>query len=120
MATPHPIARIGDRQTRGLNGKIATMRRTRVFSLPTTGILILGCAGNPTKPHRRECGRKFERAWKELDLASAEGFAGSVSYSKALSLITPARADQAVENFDNCYEHAKDARYYISESRQGR
>jgi hypothetical protein len=30
-------------------------------------------------------------------------------------LIALARADQAVENFDNCYEHAKDARYAIVE-----
>lgn len=96
------------------------MKAFFVFILLAAGIPIISCAGNPAKPYRNECAREIEQAWKELDLASAEGWAGTVSYSKALSLITLARADQAVENFDNCYEHARDARYYIFNSRQGR
>ena len=80
---------------------------------------IGGCAGTP-KPYRNECATQLELAWQELSLAEAEGFAGTVSYSKALSLLTAAKTMQAVENFDNCYNHARDARYYISESRQGR
>lgn len=82
-------------------------------------ITLIGCAGNP-KPYRDQCATELERAWQELSLAEAEGFAGTISYSKALSLLTAAKTMQAVENFDNCYEHARDARYYISESRQGR
>lgn len=81
--------------------------------------LLIGCAGNP-KPYRNECDIALEQAWQELSLAEAEGFAGTLSYSKALSLLTAAKTMQAVENFDNCYRHAQDAHYYINESRQGR
>jgi len=81
--------------------------------------MLISCAGNP-KPYRDRCAVELERAWQELSLAEAEGFAGTISYSKALSLLTAAKTMQAVENFDNCYKHARDARYYINESRQGR
>ena len=43
-----------------------------------------------------------------------------VSFYKALSLITTARTQQTVENFDNCYRNAEKARFYIRESRAGR
>ena len=81
--------------------------------------LLAGCAGSP-KPYRNECDLALEQAWQELSIAEAEGFAGTVSYSKAIGLLTAAKSMQVVENFDNCYQHAQDARYYISESRQGR
>jgi len=82
-------------------------------------IMPISCAGNP-KPYRNQCATELDLAWQELSIAGAEGFAGTVSYSKAFSLLTAAKTMQAVENFDNCYEHARDARYYINESRQGR
>jgi len=81
--------------------------------------MLIGCAGSP-KPYRNECDIALEQAWQELSLAEAEGFAGTVSYSKAIGLLTAAKSMQMVENFDNCHRHAQDARYYISESRQGR
>lgn len=81
--------------------------------------MLIGCAGNP-KPYRNQCATELDLAWQELSIAEAEGFAGTVSYSKALSLLTAAKTMQTVENFDNCYNHARDARYYIRESRQGR
>ena len=81
--------------------------------------LLAGCAGSP-KPYRNECDLALEQAWQELSIAEAEGFAGTVSYSNAVGLLTAAKSMQVVENFDNCYKHAQDARYYINESRQGR
>ena len=87
------------------------------FSVAT--IMPISCAGNP-KPYRNQCATELDLAWQELSIAEAEGFAGTVSYSKALSLLTAAKTMQAVENFDNCYEHARDARDYINDSRQGR
>lgn len=82
-------------------------------------ILGAGCAGGP-KPYHDACAAELDQAWQELSIAEAEGFAGTVSYSKALSLLTAAKTMQTVENFDSCYEKAKAARYYISESRLGR
>jgi hypothetical protein len=81
--------------------------------------ILASCAGYP-KPYRDQCAVELDLAWQELSIAKAEGFAGTVSYSKALSLLTAAKTMQTVENFDNCTRHARDARYYINESRQGR
>ncbi len=64
--------------------------------------------------------RPAGRAWKELDLAKAEGFAGTVSYSKALTLLTGAKTQQQFEAYEGCTSKAEKARFYIRESRAGR
>ena len=84
-----------------------------ILSLPA-----VGCSGR-VKPHRESCATQLNLAWKELDLAKAAGFSGTVSYGKAVSLLTLAKTMQTVENYDNCFRHAKDARFYIAQSRQG-
>lgn len=78
---------------------------------------LASCAGKTA--YRDACSGQLSAAWAELDLAKAEGFAGSVSYSKALGLLGMAKSMQTVENFDNCVKHSKDARYYIAQSRKG-
>lgn len=55
-----------------------------------------------------------------MDLAKAEGFAGAVSYSKALSLLTGAKTQQQFEGYESCTRKAEKARFYIRESRAGR
>lgn len=83
-------------------------------------ILVLsGCSAMPS-PYRESCKNEVNAAWRELDIAKAEGFAGTISYTKALSLITTARTMQTVENFDGCIKNAQKARFYIGESRAGR
>ena len=44
----------------------------------------------------------------------------TVSYSKALGLLTRAKANQAVEDYAECADTAERARFYIAESRKGR
>ncbi len=78
---------------------------------------LSACAGKTQ--YRSACDQEIDAAWNELSIAKAEGFSGTVSYTKALGLITSARTMQTVENFDNCYNQAKDARFYIRESRKG-
>ena len=80
-------------------------------------ISLAACAGKTQ--FRNACASEVDTAWNELSIAKADGFSGTVSYTKALSLITAARTMQAVENFDNCYNNAKSARFYIRESRKG-
>lgn len=88
-----------------------------LMALLLAGILV-GCAG---KTHNRSaCASELDAAWKELSLAEAEGFAGTVSYSKALSLITGAKTQQQFEGYNGCLRKAKKARFYIRESRAGR
>lgn len=84
-------------------------------------VAALGLAGCAAKSAGRgQCDSQLSAAWKELDIAKAEGFAGSVSYTKALSLITAAKGQQTVEAYEGCIHNAEKARYYIAESRKGR
>jgi len=92
-----------------------TIRYTATLIL--LAVVVAGCAG---KTHMRAtCAQELGTAWDELDIAKAEGFAGTVSYTKALGLLTAAKTMQTVENFERCSIQAKDARFYIQESRKG-
>ncbi|MBJ9977290.1 hypothetical protein IAE35_19170 [Pseudomonas sp. S75] len=85
---------------------------------PLMALALAGCAGKTA--YRDTCASQLDAAWKELDLAKAEGFAGTVSYSKALSLLTGAKTQQQFEAFEGCSTKAERARFYIRESRAGR
>jgi hypothetical protein len=88
------------------------------ISLPLLALLLVGCAGKTA--YRDSCATELDAAWKELDLAKVEGFSGTVSYSKALSLLTAAKTQQQFESFEGCTSKAAKARFYIAESRAGR
>ena len=88
------------------------------IGLPLVALVLAGCAGKTE--YRESCGTGLDAAWHELDLAKAEGFAGTVSYSKALSLLTQAKTQQQFEAYQGCTEKAEKARFYIKESRAGR
>jgi hypothetical protein len=79
--------------------------------------LAAGCAHTQG---RERCGALLDTAWKELDFAKAEGFAGSVSYGKATALLAHAKGQQTLERFPSCIDAADRARFYIAESRKGR
>jgi hypothetical protein len=81
-------------------------------------ILLAACAAQPTG--RERCSAQLDAAWRELDLAEAEGLAGTVSYGKAAGLLTAAKTQQAFERYEGCTDKAKRARFYIAESRKGR
>ena len=81
-------------------------------------VLLAGCARETL--HRADCAAQLDAAWRELDIAKAEGFAGTVSYSKALALLTAAKTQQQVEAYSGCLRRAERARFYIRESRAGR
>lgn len=86
--------------------------------LPVLALTLAGCAGKTA--YRKNCADQLDAAWKELDLAKAEGFAGTVSYSKALTLLTGAKTQQQFEAYEGCTSKAEKARFYIRESRAGR
>jgi hypothetical protein len=79
---------------------------------------LSGCG--TTVEGRGRCASLLDAAWNDLDLAKAQGFAGTVSYGKALGLLTRAKANQAVEDYAECADTAQRARFYIAESRKGR
>lgn len=86
--------------------------------LPLLAVALGGCAGKTV--YRDTCAHQLDAAWKELSIAEAEGFAGTVSYSKALSLLTAAKTQQQFEAYEGCTSKAERARFYIRESRAGR
>jgi hypothetical protein len=89
----------------------------RILVVMLVATLVAGCA---TRPGRERCASLLDSAWAELDIAKAEGFAGTVSYGKALALLTHAKGQQALERFPSCIDAADKARFYIAESRKGR
>lgn len=86
--------------------------------LPMMALVLTGCAGKTV--YRDSCANQLDAAWGELDIAKAEGFAGTVSYSKALSLLTAAKTQQQFEAYEGCTSKSERARFYIRESRAGR
>ncbi|MBD1588710.1 hypothetical protein [Pseudomonas typographi] len=86
--------------------------------LPLIIAVLTGCSARTA--YRDSCATQLDGAWSELDLAKAEGFAGTISYSKALSLLTAAKTQQQFEKYEGCSEKAEKARFYIRESRAGR
>jgi hypothetical protein len=94
-----------------------TVKISTISTLLIIALSVSACAGKTQ--YRTACSNEVDAAWSELSIAKADGFSGTVSYTKALGLITGARTMQTVENFDNCYRQAKDARFYIQESRKG-
>jgi uncharacterized lipoprotein YbaY len=88
------------------------------IAVPLAALLLSGCAGKTA--YRDSCANELDAAWREQSLAEAEGFAGTVSYSKAITLLTGAKTQQQFEGFQGCYEKAKKARFYLRESRAGR
>jgi hypothetical protein len=94
------------------------LQRTLSLSLVLgISLTLFACAGKTE--FRSSCDSESDAAWNELSIAKAKGFGGTLSYTKAVSLLTAARTMQSVENFDACYRNAKKAREYIANSVQG-
>jgi len=69
---------------------------------------------------RDRCAAELDAAWTAMNTAKVEGFAGSVSFGKAVGLITAAKTQQTLENFESCVDDARRASFYVREARQGR
>ncbi len=92
-------------------------RTLRISSLLCIMVSLASCAGKTE--FRNSCASESDAAWNELSISKAKGFGGTLSHTKALSLLTAARTMQGVENFDACYRNAKKAREYIHNSTLG-
>lgn len=80
-------------------------------------LTLSACAAKQTG--RDSCSAQLDAAWRELDIAKAEGFSGTVSYSKAVGLLSLAKTQQTIERYPSCIEKAQRARFYIAQSRKG-
>jgi len=97
---------------------VSTLHAIQVLALVAMLMSLSACAGRMSG--RVQCDNLVDAAWKELDLAKAQGLDGTVSYTKAASLIAAAKGQQVIERFPSCINKAKRARVYITESRAGR
>ncbi|RYY03692.1 MAG: hypothetical protein EOO53_07270 [Gammaproteobacteria bacterium] len=92
--------------------------RFLVLTSLSLSLLLTACT-TTTEGFRSSCASESDTAWKELSLSKAKGFGGTVSYAKALGLLTAARPLQVAEKFEACYNNAHSAREYISNSYKG-
>ena len=89
---------------------------TRVLVLLLS--LLAGCG--TTMSGRDRCAARLDAAWTAMNTAKVQGAAGSLSFAKAVGLITSAKTQQALENFQRCADEAGRASFYIEEARRGR
>ncbi|MBD3652616.1 hypothetical protein [Kangiella sp.] len=96
------------------------MKRYQLFAvLSVASIGLTACAGAVKSESAETCRKALDVAYQELNFAESQGFAGTVNYTKAASLLTAAKTSQTVEAYDSCVSNADKARYYIAESKKG-
>lgn len=78
--------------------------------------LISGCETNPSSASAGQCQQGLKKANKELNFAKAEGFSGTVEYSKAATLLTGAAIQYEFGKYPNCINKVKRARRFIRNS----
>ena len=81
--------------------------------------ILTHCAGAPHNTQlANECRKGLHFAFQELDQAKAQGFGGTVSWTKAATLLSTAKIQQQFDKFPNCINKIKRARFYIKESQK--
>lgn len=97
------------------------MRSSKNFSLACAALAIFvsACTGNPGGPLADRCSRGIDNAYDELMRAQAKGFDGSVSWTKAASLLSAAKVQHEFEHYPNCIDKVRRARVYIREAQSG-
>ena len=96
------------------------MRSVVIASLIFLVGVAAGCAGNPNSSLARQCESGLSVAYRELDFAKANGFGGTVEYSKAASLLGAAKIQAEFGKYPNCIDKVQRARAYIAKSQAGR
>ena len=94
------------------------MKSYIILLLLIFSVVLAGCAGNPNSTVALQCERGLDAGFKELDYAKSKGFAGTVEYTKAASLLSAARVQQEFGKYPNCLEKVKRARAFIRRSKK--
>ena len=80
---------------------------------------IAACPGAPKDTElAKQCRNGLKGAYEELDFAKANGFSGTVDWTKAASLLSAASIQQEFGKYPNCVDKVRRARYYIERSQQ--
>lgn len=94
------------------------MRSLTIAVLTLFLAITAGCAGNPNSSLAIQCENGLDVAYKELDFAKANGFGGTVEYSKAASLLGAAKIQSEFGKYPNCIDKVQRARAYIAKSKK--
>ena len=85
-----------------------------VFGILTA---LTACAGSPNDVElARQCENGLKSAYQELDFAKANGFGGTVDWSKAAGLLSAASIQNEFGKYPNCVNKVQRARHYIKKS----
>lgn len=82
-----------------------------------TIFLIAGCETNPSSQSARQCQEGLKAAYKELNFAEAQGFSGTVEYTKAATLLSGASIQYEFGKYPNCIDKVNRANVFIKNSR---
>jgi hypothetical protein len=91
----------------------------RLASLVLVPSLIAACSGNPDGAMSHQCSNGLDAAYAELTAAEAQGFGGTVDWTKAASLLTAAKVQYEFEKYPNCIDKVGRARVYIKRASGG-
>ena len=80
---------------------------------------LVACEGNPSSAVAQQCSDGLSQAYNELDISKADGFDGTVNYTKAASLLTAAKVQEEFGHYPNCIEKVMRARAFIAKSKSG-
>lgn len=100
-----------------VNHKEKTTMKKIAYSLLFVVFLITGCETNPASQSARQCQDGLKAAYKELNFAEAQGFSGTVEYTKAATLLSGASIQYEFGKYPNCIDKVKRARQFIKNSR---
>ena len=92
------------------------MKQLYIICLTMMLVSINGCATNPTSSEAKQCRADLNAAYKNLDIAKAKGFSGTVEYGKAAALLTAAKIQEEFGKYPNCIDKAKRAELHIKKS----
>ncbi len=92
---------------------------SRAMALCGALFLLSACSGNTNSSLAQQCSNGLDRAYNELSIAEADGFSGTVAWTKAASLLTAAKVQYEFEHYPNCIEKVGRARAYIAQSKGG-
>jgi hypothetical protein len=81
-------------------------------------LVLSACVTRVNSELSQQCTDGLKVAEEELDFAKAKGFSGSLSWSKAATLITAANIQKQFEKYPNCVEKVKAARELIKDSQR--
>ncbi len=88
-------------------------------SLALISALLAACAGDPGGAMAKQCSAGLDSAFEELTSAEAQGFGGTVEWTKAASLLTAAKVQYEFEKYPNCIDKIGRARAYIKRAGGG-